>query len=804
MIKNNPLLRKNKEHYLLAFLLGFGVLFVAIMPVIIAHGGYYLYYGDYNAQQIPFYNLANDAVRNGQFGWNWYTDLGSDFIGSYSFYLIGSPFFWLTTILPRSLVTLSMPFILCVKHGVATLTAYMYIRRFVRSKRMALTGGLLYAFSGFQMHNIFFNHFHDVTAFFPLLLITLEERVNNNRRGIFALTVAFMAVLNYFFFTGQVMFLIIYFTVRCGCSDFKINMRKFWGLVIEAIFGVMIAAVILVPSVLIITGNYRVSEYLYGQNMILYYDNTRIIRIIQAFFMPPDPCSNPTLFETEYGKWASIGGYLPVFSMAGVITFMKGKKKHWATRLVLICTVFAFIPVLNSSFYMFNSSYYARWFYMPVLIMAMMTAHALDSHETDWKGGLRTCWFVLGAFAVISTLPTKKDGKLKFFTFTSQLGNFGLVWLYILIASVGLVFASICLKRRWKGKKFKNTAVILTGIMSLVLSLTFLLFSTAFLRGNKLYIKSGIKGGESVAEKVSGDNFFRVDISEDYDNYPMLWNLPSMRAFQSVVDPSIMEFYPKVGVKRDVASRPDASHYTLRGLLSAKYYYEAISSIKENGNPLTEQLPGFEKIGGNAYFNIYENAEYIPMGFAYDEYLPMEKADKMTSDSMERCLIEYIVLDNRQIEKYGDIVTEYHDKQLTHFNKKTYVESCRNKRSQASSSFEFDSHSFTSHITLSKPSLVFFSVPYNKGWTAKVNGREVDVEKVSYGFMAVAVPAGDSVIEFEYRTRGLREGFFITLTGLAGLVCYVYATRRSKNDTSPHTHYYDYSSQFDIRKDYLL
>ena len=49
----------------------------------------------------------------------------------------------------------------------------------------ASIGGLLYAFSGFQLFNIFFNHFQDVTAFFPLLLIAMEELVSQNRRGVF-------------------------------------------------------------------------------------------------------------------------------------------------------------------------------------------------------------------------------------------------------------------------------------------------------------------------------------------------------------------------------------------------------------------------------------------------------------------------------------------------------------------------------------------------------------------------------------------------------------------------------------------
>lgn len=161
------------HNYLFAFLLGFGALLIVYLPAMCLEHGYFLYYGDYNSQQLPFYSLANDAVRSGSFGWNWYTDLGANFIGSYAFYLLGSPFFWITTILPRSWMLYALPVLLSVKHGIAVMTAYAYIQRFVRSRNAALIGGLLYAFSGFQLFNLFFNHFQDVTAFFPLLLIAI-------------------------------------------------------------------------------------------------------------------------------------------------------------------------------------------------------------------------------------------------------------------------------------------------------------------------------------------------------------------------------------------------------------------------------------------------------------------------------------------------------------------------------------------------------------------------------------------------------------------------------------------------------
>ena len=311
-IKSND---TSKEKYLLAFLLGFGCIMLTLLPIMIAERGYFIFYGDFNAQQIPFYSLANDAAKSGNFGWNWFTDLGADFMTSYSFYLFGSPFFRLSSLLPRGLAVHAIPVLLAVKHGVASVTAYAYIRRFVRNKDAAVVGGMLYAFSGFQLFNIFFNHFQDVTALFPLMLIAMEENINCRRKGVFALIVAVMAINNYYFFTGQAVFLVLYYLFRMVCPDFNTSWKKFFGLAFEAILGTAMAAFVLLPSAMAIMGNYRVSEHLFGMDMVLYSDKTLIPRIIQTFFMIPDAPARPNLFDSDYEKWASIGGFLPLFSM---------------------------------------------------------------------------------------------------------------------------------------------------------------------------------------------------------------------------------------------------------------------------------------------------------------------------------------------------------------------------------------------------------------------------------------------------------------------------------------------------------
>ena len=49
----------------------------------------------------------------------------------------------------------------------------------------------------------------------------------------------------------------------------------------------------------------------------------------------------------------------------------------------------------------------------------------------------------------------------------------------------------------------------------------------------------------------------RGDFFEGIDNTAMFWQVPSINCFQSSVSTSIMQFYDKMGITRDVASRPE-------------------------------------------------------------------------------------------------------------------------------------------------------------------------------------------------------------------------------------------------------
>lgn len=784
-----------KNDYWNIFVISLITAAVIFLPFMIYDHGYFLYYGDFNAQQIPFYLHAHDAVRNGNIFWDWGTDLGTNFIGSYTFYLLTSPFFLFTLLFPSNIVPLLMGPLLIVKFACAGLTGFAFLKRFTKNNYYAIIGALLYAFCGFNQFNIFFNHFHEAVIAFPLLLVALEEFVINGRRGCFALAVGFCAVINYFFFFGQVTFTVIYFVLRCFSPDFRMNIRKFLLLFFEAVVGVLLACVILLPSALAIMDNPRTSTMHYGMDLLLYNNVQRYGLILESLFFPPDIPSRPNFFPDSNSKWSSVSAFLPLFSMSGVAVFCRYAKKHWLKRILAICGIMALVPVLNSSFYAFNSSYYARWFYMPVLMMCLATCLALQDVKLDFSFGIKFCSVMVAGFSLIGILPTKdEEGHVKWFQFEPYPERF---WAYILIAVLSILLLWILYYQARHTVAFYRQAVAFVCLISVVS--TMLIIGTGKQHAStniyELVVEQGIKGKDQFNLDQSG--FYRVDEYELLDNMPMYWDMSTIQCFHSIVPASIMEFYEAIDVERDVASRPELGSYGLRALTSVKYLF---CETDEEEKP---SLYGFELTGVQNGLNVYENQYFIPMGFTYDYAADSSVTEDYLSSSMDKLMLKALVLSDEDAQKHEDILPVLPANEMPELTEEEYLKNCQERAASAGTKFTYDTHGFTSEIHLDRENLVFYSVPYESGWTAYVNGEPAEIVKANVGFMAVRAPAGDNTITFRYHTPGLYEGGAVTLIGailLAGywLMIRRYRKRNPQARVKPHRHRLPYAEQKEI------
>ena len=777
--------------YLKAFLLGLLISFTFFIPFIIYDNGYFLFYGDFNVQQVPFYQMCHDAIRSGNTGWSWTTDLGANFVGSYSFYLLGSPFFWLTIPFPSEAVPYLMGPLLILKFGCASLTGFIFLKRYVRNPDLAVLGGLLYAFSGFAIYNIFFNHFHEAIIIFPLMLAALDEYMYHRRRGVFALAVCASCVFNYYFFVGQVVFCLIYWILRMLCKSWRISLRDFLLLALEAVLGVLMSCVLLVPSVLAVLQNNRVDDLSQGWNQLMYGYEQRYLHILECFFFPPDIPARPNFTPNSEAKWASLGAWLPLFSMTGFFAFFQMRRSHWLKKLIVILAVMAFVPILNSAFQMLNQAYYARWFYMLTLMLSLATVCALESQKSDWKRALKWTFGMTLAIALpIGLLPNTTmvdDVEVTTVGLEAYPTRF---WSYVGIALLSLGLLTFVLRYYRKDpKKFLQFATGGVAVVTVVYASFFIaLGKTQSWDAHKQLIPYSLNGGSDLILRETEDQFCRADFYESMDNQAMYWQMPTIQAFHSIVPGSVMEFYPSVGVTRDVGSRPEVEYYGLRGLLSVRWLFDQAqdteSFVMENGKT---RMPGWVYYDTQNGFEIYENKYYIPMGFSYDMYMTEQQYDEISTGNRHLALLHALVLSPEQVEKYGSWMTSFSGG--LSYTEEEYYEACLERKSMSCSSFSYDNEGFTAEFTSDKDRLVFFSVPYESGWSATVNGEPVEIEQVSVGFMAVPVGEGENTIRFTYVTPGLSLGFYITLGAITLFLLYIVLIvrfdRRHKKETSP-------------------
>lgn len=768
------------------FFLALGAAVLLFLPATIYGKGYFLLVGDFNSQQVPFYMVAHSAIRSGNTGWSWLTDLGSNFVTSYTFYLLGSPFFWLTIPFPTKFLPYLMGPLLMLKTACCALTAYLWLRGYVKNRGYAILGGFLYAFCGFAIYNIFFNHFHDVMVFFPLLLLGVDELIDHGNRGGVIVAVALCALVNYFFFFGEVIFVVMYYIVRVAMGGYKASVKSFLALCVEAFIGLAIAAVLVLPSVLAILQNERLDNPLSGQGIWMF-GKGRTLNIILSFFFTPEFTSKQVYIEGAATRWTSLSAYIPVFGLSGVFCFFRTKKGHWLKTLILLLMPMSIIPILNSAFVAFNGSYYARWFYMMVLVMILATV--LSYEEGDVPALRAGNLWMLAITVILSVLilftPNYTNGEVTsrgLYTDDLKIFCFFLIFATLLLGTISLALVG---SRRHGSKTFLRDAMCAVLVFGVLFGNFYIFWGKSLSYSETGYLIPVIEGENNV-DLPESEGFVRMDTDDSLSNLGMFWNIPNIHCFHSIVPASVVDFYTSIGVERSVNSKPTEDHYALRSLVSVRWYFDrqnCSDTFGDKDDPEAETLmPGYRYLKTVNGYEVWENLYYIPMGFVYDTYVSEEAAADLPSSKRENVMLRGVILSPEQVERYADLLNEAEYTKSAALTQNRYFEDCRTLAQKTVSNFETNKEGFTAQSDFDDEEFLFFSVPWEEGWSCTVNGEPVQIEKVNYGFMAIRVPAGHTDIVFTYRTPGLSTGWLITGLGVLAAAAYVFFTMIRKKE----------------------
>ena len=360
-------------------------------------------------------------------------------------------------------------------------------------------------------------------------------------------------------------------------------------------------------------------------------------------------------------------------------------------------------------------------------------------------------------------LPVLEKGKVKWFAVSTNRDLLKTEMIATAVQLAALLFLLVLMPGMKKLSKYRKSALIIVTAASCLLTSMAVLYN-----GNSLIAKTGGQKWkrqmlESKPALRDTSSFFRVETDGTSTNYEMVWGYPTIHCFESTVNPSIFTFYRKIGMIRTVESTLPIERVGARSLLSVRYYIE--NDLVKPSETLEEKggMTGYEEGLPNNGYRIYENTNYIPMGFTFDSYISDEDYSSMKKgEQSDRLLVKDIILTEEQISRYGRFLQEdLHAEEKT-ISEEDLADLCAMRAESACTEFSFTVSGFKAAADLERDNLVFFSVPYDEGFTAAVDGASAVIEKVDGGLMAVFVPSGSHRIEFTYYPKGLRTCIVIS------------------------------------------
>jgi uncharacterized membrane protein YfhO len=213
---------------------------------------------------------------------------------------------------------------------------------------------------------------------------------------------------------------------------------------------------------------------------------------------------------------------------------------------------------------------------------------------------------------------------------------------------------------------------------------------------------------------------------------------------------------------------PGLTRLLLRTFGSVKYQL-----TRHNGQELS--YAGFSKIGEFGDVNVFRNNLYLPLGLAFSKYILLEDFVYMPILKKDITLLNAFVINGDQKNDFSDFETFNTNKIPSFYHyEKEYLPTITDLRSNSLRIQRYSQNSIKGSIYLKERALLLFTIPFDKGWIARVDGKTRKIHVVDIGFMGLILGNGFHEIELTFSPPFLRTGFVISITSLIIFFLMVY------------------------------
>jgi hypothetical protein len=186
--------------------------------------------------------------------------------------------------------------------------------------------------------------------------------------------------------------------------------------------------------------------------------------------------------------------------------------------------------------------------------------------------------------------------------------------------------------------------------------------------------------------------------------------------------------------------------------------------------------PTYEHVADFRDVHLFRNRYALPLGFCYDTYIPTSAFARLAPGLKDQAIVKAVVVDDKDVERLTTLQSLQPNSLIESYGIEQYDADTRARRQDTLSTRAHSQNRISGTITLTQKKLMFLSIPFDRGWSARVDGKKAELLRLNVGFMGLLLEPGNHTIDLEFDPPYLAAGAGFPY--IAAHVC--------RTDISPH------------------
>lgn len=731
---------------------------------------------------FPWMAGTSDYLKNEPvLGWSFAQGMGQNLFPL----SLGDFFSNFLTYFDKSKIPYALVFMELLKIFLSGFVFYKFLKQLNLSNFSSMLFAFCYAFSGYMILGGCWTIFSVEALYAAIILYGFERWLQNGKFTFLVIGITLMAFLQPFFLFMYTLVLAGYAIVRYhevkekDTKQFLIFVAKTIGLASIAVF---ISSYQLFADLLQYTESPRVGgesslfERLQKHPMFVASDGyLRFTTTFRTF--GTDMLGTGSNFKGWQNYLEAPLFYCGILALVSFPQFFqslsKRQKYFYGTLTFVFCLPILF-PYFRYAFWAFSGDYYRTFSLVVIFFMLFYAARAI--HYIEQQGKVNK--LVLGITVVFLLFLLYSPSAQFKQNVNTDLRTFAT---FLILAYAALL---IGLTQKSNVKSMSKVAILILCIIDLTVNSNITVNKRDVITDTVLKEKVGYNDYtvEAVAYlKQQDKNFYRV--TKDYSSGLAIHasiNDAKVQGFYGT--PSYFSFNQKNYIKfladlNVIDAKDESSTRWAKGLVDRPVLLSLASGrywlSKRTDNAL--QNMGMDSINKFGDVKVYKNKFALPFGFVYDKVVGEDEFKKLSANQKDFSILRACVIGNEDKATFASLPVFNVADTLQPMTFDNYLQYVNNLQKDKFEMTRFTENNFGGKVTTDSPKILFFSMPFDEGWKATVNGLETKLYRLDCGLTGLLTQKGANTVELSFTPRYKNIGrivsiiFLLLFIGLLGL-----------------------------------